>query len=93
MLNVVETCILARVNVYNITMITSNHVMYNGTVQSILASIVFKDLLCGVQLSGGKPWVLRLTISDPLHQVLHFPTNDTVLPDNLDFIVFFAVNF
>ena len=50
-------------------------------------------MLRGVQLAGGKPEVLRLVITGPLHQVLHFCANDTVLPDSLDFVLFFTIDF
>ena len=44
-------------------------------------------------MTGGKPKVLGLIIPDPFDQVLLFSTNDMVLPDSLDFIVFFTINF
>ena len=93
MLNMVEMRILSRVNMYNVIISTSNNFMYNSTIQSILASIVFKGFLREVQLTGGKPKVLRLIISDPFDQVLRFPTNNMVLPDSLDFVVLFTIDF
>ena len=50
-------------------------------------------MLRGVQLAGGKPEVLGFVIAGPFYQVLQFSTHDTVLPDGLDFVVFFAINF
>ena len=59
----------------------------------VFSSVSFQNLLRGVQLAGGKPDILRVVITGPLHQVLHFSANNTMLPDCLDFVVFLAVNF
>ena len=58
----------------------------------VFSLVSFQNVLHGVQLAGGKPEVLRFIITGPLHQILYFPANDTMLPDCLDFIVFFTVN-
>ena len=50
-------------------------------------------MLRRVQLAGGEPEVLGVIVAGPLHQVLRFSTDDTVLPDGLDFVVFFAIDF
>ena len=50
-------------------------------------------MLCRVQLAGGKPEVLQLVITGPLHKILYFSTNDPMLPDCLDFVVFFTIDF
>ena len=55
--------------------------------------VPFQDLLCGVQLAGGKPEVFQLIITGPLHEILYFPANDMMLLDCLDFIVFFTIDF
>ena len=44
-------------------------------------------------MGGSKPLVLGLIIANPLHQILYFPTNGTVLLDCLDFIVLFTIDF
>ena len=44
-------------------------------------------------MAGGKPEVLGFVITGPLHQVLHFSMDDMMLPDCLDFIVFFSIDF
>ena len=64
----------------------------SGTIYPVFSSVVFQDLLCRVQLAGSKPEILGFIITGPLHQVLRFSTDDTVLPDGLDFVVFFAIN-
>ena len=43
-------------------------------------------------MSGGKPEVLGFIVASPLHQILHFTMNNTVLPDSLDFILFFTID-
>ena len=44
-------------------------------------------------MAGSKPEILGFVITSPLHQVLRFSTNDMMLPDCLDFVVFFTANF
>ena len=44
-------------------------------------------------MAGGKIEILGFVITGPLHQVLRFSANDTMLPDCLDFVVFFAIDF
>ena len=44
-------------------------------------------------MTGSKPKVFRLIISGPLHQILQFSTNNMMLPDSLDFVLFFTINF
>ena len=93
MLDVIAMFILAGVNMHHVTMSTFNNIIHNSTIQLVLSSIGFQNLLCRVQLAGGKPKVFRLIISDPFDQALHFLTNNTVLLDSLDFIVFFTIDF
>ena len=44
-------------------------------------------------MAGGEPEILGFVIAGPLHQVLRFSANDMVLPDSLDFVLFFTVDF
>ena len=93
MLNMVELRILAGINMDNVTMSTSNHVIYHSTAQAVLSLVGSESLLRQVQLTGGKPLVFQLIICDPLHQILRFSMNDAMVSDCLDFVVFFTINF
>ena len=44
-------------------------------------------------MSGGKPQVFKLIVSNPFHQILQIPTNNPMLPDGLDLGLLFTVYF